>query len=86
MKVGEKYHLLTALKYEGPNKHGKSMFLFMCECGNKKVLKADEVSRSDTAKATKSCGCLRTRRSRETMISLKQKLRPTREHHWSHHE
>ena len=78
MKVGDKHHMLKALKYEGPNKHGKSMFLFLCDCGNKKIIKADEVSRSDR-KATKSCGCFRRKKSRETMIKLRQ-------HHWTYYE
>ena len=67
MRVGDKHHRLTALKYKGANKHGKSMFLFECECGTQKVIKADEVSKSNAYKATKSCGCYRREKSREMM-------------------
>lgn len=50
---GERYGILTVLKYWDIDKNGKSRWLCFCDCGVFKVI----VARSLKAGLTKSCGC-----------------------------
>lgn len=50
IKVGEKYGRLTILE----NHHPKNEVLCLCECGNTKIARADNVFYG----GTRSCGCL----------------------------
>ena len=54
IKKGDKYNKLTAIRFDHQNKHGKSYWLFKCDCGNTKVIIASNVKCGNT----KSCGCL----------------------------
>jgi hypothetical protein len=54
--IGQTYNKLTALKPEGKNNHGKIMWLFQCECGQRTKAIGSCVKNG----RTKSCGCLRT--------------------------
>ncbi|MDC2867518.1 hypothetical protein [Bacillus sp. BP-3] len=53
MKKGDKFNRLTAIKEVG-KKHGHPIWLFECECGNRKEMRASLVS----SNKSKSCGCL----------------------------
>ena len=45
---------LTEIRIVGKNKHRKTLCLYSCECGNKKVIVRSAVKNGNT----KSCGCL----------------------------
>jgi hypothetical protein len=52
--TGNKYNYLTAIKFDHyDDKSHSSMWLFLCDCGNEKVLSANNVRTGHT----KSCGC-----------------------------
>ena len=68
MKVGDRHNFLVATKYVG-SKNGKTFFLFKCDCGNTKTIRADEVSRKGK-RGTKSCGCYRNKKNREVMDAV----------------
>lgn len=52
--IGKTYNQLTAIRYAGKDKHGNSLFEFLCKCGKKKVLIGSHITKG----AQKSCGCL----------------------------
>ncbi len=54
IKPGEKYHRLTAIEFDHIGEHNRSYFLFLCDCGNKKIILGSGVVSGNT----KSCGCL----------------------------
>ena len=53
MVKGDKYNKLTAIEFDHRNKHGSQCWLFICDCGNIKVIRMDNVKNG----GTKSCGC-----------------------------
>lgn len=55
-----KFGRLTALKGIGPDKHGKIVWRFMCECGTQVDCTASLVKRGSTS----SCGCIRQESAR----------------------
>lgn len=69
---GKRYGKLVAIKYAGLHK-GNAYFLYQCDCGNKKVIRAKEVRRG----STKSCGCIRRGR-RGAQISCNGNTYPSR--------
>lgn len=52
--IGKTYGRLTVISYSGKNKHGRSMWLCKCNCGNYKIISSNSLQRG----LTKSCGCL----------------------------
>lgn len=67
----QKFNRLTALKFIG-RKGNRYLWLFKCECGNKRECSKDAVLRGDI----KSCGCLRTERIQK--LNLKHGLQGSR--------
>ena len=51
--VNEKFHRLLVIE-QAPHVKNRSAWLCMCDCGNFKIVKTDELRSS----GTKSCGCL----------------------------
>ena len=62
--VGHKFGRLMVLREAGSDKHKKSLWECICECGNKIIITSGVLKRH-----TKSCGCLR-----REMSSLTHKL------------
>ena len=54
IKTGDKYGRLTAIEFSSMGKNHHQHWLFMCDCGKKKVLQVERVKSGNT----KSCGCL----------------------------
>ena len=52
--TGQRYGKLTALQFEGRNRHGKACWLCRCDCGKQKVVLLGSLMSG----RTKSCGCL----------------------------
>ena len=52
--TGQKFNLLTVLKYSHTEKGHGSYWLCVCECGNKKTIRIDGLK----AGQPRSCGCL----------------------------
>lgn len=59
--AGKRFMRLRVIARAGSNKHGFSIWKCICDCGNERVVAAGALLRGDT----KSCGCLRSDRSRE---------------------
>ncbi len=54
--TGQKFNRLLAIKDTGKRtKHGGTIWLFKCDCGNYKEIPLSNVTRN----STKSCGCLK---------------------------
>lgn len=62
MRVRLKGTRLTALRFVEVNANGKAIYLFKCDCGNSVALRRDMVQTGNT----RSCGCLRKEKTRET--------------------
>ena len=62
MRVKLKGTRLKALRFLEVNGNGKAIYLFKCDCGNLVSLRRDMVQTGNT----KSCGCLRREKTRET--------------------
>lgn len=52
---GQKFGLLTAIKWVSTNKRGNSEWLCKCECGNEAIVNSQRLKSGKT----KSCGCLK---------------------------
>lgn len=65
IKVGYKNNRLTAKSYSHTGKHGRRYFLFLCDCGNEKLITAEAVISGNT----KSCGCLAREKKKSKRIS-----------------
>lgn len=52
--TGKKYFKLEVIKFDGLDRHGKSKWLCLCECGNTKSISIGSLNR----KLTRSCGCI----------------------------
>lgn len=53
--AGQKFHHLTVLERASINRSGQATWLCECECGTKKVLSGDHLTRKKSP--VKSCGC-----------------------------
>lgn len=53
--TGQKFNRLTINKCVGKTRHGQSLWLCKCECGNKKIVTGNHLKNGHT----KSCGCSR---------------------------
>ena len=53
--VGKKFDRLTVVEYSHTNKHGKAMWVCLCECGNTIVASGSHLVNGHTS----SCGCLK---------------------------
>lgn len=62
MRVRLKGTRLKALRFIEVNGNGKAIYLFKCDCGNLVSLRRDMVQTGNT----RSCGCLRKEKTRET--------------------
>jgi hypothetical protein len=56
VKVGDRYGLLTVLRYTGHRKHGNGLWAVACDCGKVKFVWSQNL-KSKTG--TRSCGCLK---------------------------
>lgn len=54
--TGHRYGRLVVIAHAGKNRHGHSLWLCKCECGNEKVLNSVAFRHGNT----KSCGCLQS--------------------------
>lgn len=54
IKRGDVFNKLTAIKPNGKDRYGKSMWLFRCECGKTKAILTTKAIQG----ITKSCGCI----------------------------
>ena len=52
--LNQKFGRLMVIKYAGKTQKNKSLWLCQCNCGNKKVIKGNNLNSSHT----RSCGCL----------------------------
>lgn len=67
--VGQKYNYLTVLGYSHKDSHGKSWWMFRCDCGKAKNIRAGQVVKG----LVKSCGCLpRYRNLKRKQESIKR--------------
>lgn len=57
--TGQKFGRLTAVQYEFDDKRHQPCWTFLCDCGNEKILSANQVKWSNV----QSCGCLRKERA-----------------------
>jgi hypothetical protein len=55
VKPGDRFNLLTAVRYVRTGKHYRRYFLFHCDCGGEITITVE----SAVSGNTKSCGCLR---------------------------
>lgn len=51
----KRFDRLLVIKRMGSNKHGKSMWLCLCDCGKEKIIRNDHIKNN----IIKSCGCLK---------------------------
>ena len=56
IESGDKYNKLTAIRFVEMRGKSQQYWLFHCDCGNEKVLCANDVKRR-----TKSCGCFQSK-------------------------
>ena len=61
IKKGDKLNRLTAIRFDHRDKNSQLYWLFRCDCGNEKIMRADRVKRGET----KSCGCVGRKKSSE---------------------
>lgn len=61
--LGRTFHRLTAIDVADPASDSAERWRFMCECGRKKTIRAENVRRG----LTRSCGCFRNERITETI-------------------
>jgi 5-methylcytosine-specific restriction endonuclease McrA len=54
INIGDKFGMLTAVKYVRSDKNGQKIFLFSCDCGGVKITGGTFAKRG----LCKSCGCL----------------------------
>lgn len=65
IKKGQKFGRLEAIEFHSRTDGGRQVWLFRCDCGNKKVSVVTEVKRTKR-NGTKSCGCLAEESRRDT--------------------
>lgn len=53
IKSGDKFGMLTAVSFSSRDKLGNQCWLFRCDCGTEKIIKATRVKGGHS----KSCGC-----------------------------
>ena len=64
--TNKKFTRLTVIKYVGKDKNKQRLWLCKCDCGKEKIVPTKYLRSGDT----KSCGCLRSERSREFYSKL----------------
>lgn len=64
--TGKRFERLLVLEHKGANKHGVSIWLCRCDCGNQKIV----TSLSLKSGGTKSCGCYRAEAMKKGRDSL----------------
>ena len=64
---GNQYGRLTVLKRSGSNARGDSLWLCLCACGNKSIVKGYNLRKGTTS----SCGCLQTGSIRKSIVGEK---------------
>lgn len=64
--TGMKFHSLLVLYRAGSNRGGKTTWLCLCDCGNKKIFSGDHLTR--TTKPVKSCGCQQRKRGNKNPL------------------
>jgi hypothetical protein len=52
--IGQKFGRATVVREAGRNRHGHVLWEILCECGNRKIVSAQDLRRG----GTRSCGCL----------------------------
>lgn len=57
--IGKKFNRLTVIEKAGQNKHKKTLFKCMCECGSESIVVGSGLLNGNT----KSCGCLQKERA-----------------------
>lgn len=62
--IGKKFGRLTVKEFSGTNKFGQSLWLCICDCGQKKIIKANNLKHG-----TKSCGCQRKENGRKMLTT-----------------
>lgn len=63
--IGKRYGSLTVIKLEYKAKNGSNYWLCKCDCGNKTIVRTDNLRNGHT----KSCGCLREKTSSELLTT-----------------
>lgn len=58
LKLGEKYGRLTVIRPAGVDKHNKSLWVCLCDCGETKIVGGGNLKKGNS----KSCGCARIER------------------------
>lgn len=53
--IGQKFHRLAVIEYNGKNKQGNSLWKCICDCGKETIVIGSNLKRGNT----KSCGCLK---------------------------
>lgn len=67
---GQKFSMLKAIKPVGVNEESQVLWEFLCDCGSSKILSAKRVRSRKYGNQTKSCGCLRFRKIRESFTDF----------------
>lgn len=68
--TGKRYGHLTAIKRDGKDKNGCLIWQFKCDCGKIVKIRKSDVTKKDKYKNTKSCGCLRWKRFKNTKFRV----------------
>jgi hypothetical protein len=63
-ETGNIYGKLTVIKQTGKDKHGHSLWLCSCSCGNEKIVRVDHLRRGEIA----SCGCFNKEISSQKVV------------------
>ena len=71
--AGQKFNMLTAIKYVGNDYGGRSLWLFKCDCGGETIKKATVVK----CGKIKSCGCLLNENCRSSGFGTTNSYRKT---------
>lgn len=78
--IGQKFNRWSVISYDGLSKHGKSLWLCRCDCGNQKIVSGNTLKQQ----TSKSCGCLCKESAMKThtrVITINNKLKTLKE--WS---
>lgn len=57
--TGLRVGYLTAVRFHGRGKNGKALWVFLCDCGNEKILGQGQMEKQKARGITASCGCKR---------------------------
>lgn len=73
--IGQQFGRLVVIEIADFDPHGRPFYRCLCECGKSHIVRSANLR----AGYTRSCGCLRKERARETSLMLKEKRRKERE-------